>query len=385
MDTTEQLKLHKRLVDDAVRLRPMERVPHLSNFAMWSVLDYGAKPGVACRDWSLMEKVQRAFMDKYRFDCSGSFGAYLSCPPGMLDSIGPGYNVFDDEADSVMLADVDLLHAEDYDEYLSDPFGLAWNRLLPRKFERWGDRTVGDFQKAIDEFIRFNNYLGHMSEVAISEYGLPSLGQPGDMLGIEVLFNTRRGIKGLSHDMRRIPDKLQQVIGQMDAGIDALGRLSAYDAEASTSAFGTVVYSLAHSILSLDQWDKYYWPSLSRIIDAVVETDTTMLIFAESFISRFYDYFRDVPAGHLAIQIEQDDVFDFKAQLPNVCVVGGMSTRLLGNGSVKQCVDYAKFLCDELGREGGFILSQDKMMSHLVDAKPENIQAVCDYVVDYAL
>ncbi|MCL2150836.1 MAG: hypothetical protein FWH50_01255, partial [Coriobacteriia bacterium] len=98
-----------------------------------------------------------------------------------------------------------------------------------------------------------------------------------------------------------------------------------------------------------------------------------------------YEFFQDVPAGHVAIQIEQDDIFEVKAKLPNICVVGGMTTQLLGDGTAKQCVDYAKFLCDELGREGGFILSQDKMMSYLRDAKSENLKAVCDFIADYAL
>ena len=38
-----------------------------------------------------------------------------------------------------------------------------------------------------------------------------------------------------------------------------------------------------------------------------------------------------------------------------------------------------KRLIDELGPQG-FILGQDKMMSYRMDAKPENVLAVCDFV-----
>ncbi|MCL2151041.1 MAG: hypothetical protein FWH50_02305 [Coriobacteriia bacterium] len=386
MNPTEQLEQHKKLVDDAIRQRKMERVPHLSNFALWPVLDYGVTLSAACRDWELMEKVWRAFMDKYRFDCSGTLGAFFCNPPRMLDRIGPGYNVFDDEAGTVMLSDFDLMQPEDYDYLLTDLPGLVWNRLLPRKFERWGQVTVGDFKEAIDEYLRFTSYMQRMDKVCVEEYGLPSMaGHMINMPGIELLFNNFRGFRGTSHDIRRIPDKVMQVVEMFDAKDDVVYNIFLEKPASDTYAFDTVIGLTSHNFLSTSQWEKYLWPYVKRVLDAAIQTDSTVFIFAQGVISRFYDYFQDVPAGHLAIQIEQDDVFDFKAKLPNVCVVGGMSTQLLGSGTVKQCVDYAKFLCDELGREGGFILSQEKMMSYLRDAKPENIKAVCDFVADYSL
>ena len=388
MNTREQLEHRKKLLDDAIRQRKMERVPHVSNFALWPVLDYGAKLSVACRDWDLMEKIQRSFMDKYQFDCSGmsATAGFLCNPPRMLDSIGKGYNVFDDEAGTVMLEDFVLMLEDEYDDFVADLPGLIWNKLLPRKFERWGELTVGDFKEAIDEYVRFGNYMQHMSEVCVEEYGLPSsAGHMINMPGIEILFNNFRGIKGTSRDMRRIPDKVMQVVDYLDIHDDVVYNLFMETPPTDTFAFGTFIGMLAHNFMSLSQFEKYLWPYLDKIIKAAVKADSTVFIFAEGVISRFYEFFQDVPAGHVAIQIEQDDIFEVKAKLPNICVVGGMTTQLLGDGTAKQCVDYAKFLCDELGREGGFILSQDKMMSYLRDAKSENLKAVCDFIADYAL
>jgi hypothetical protein len=66
----------------------------------------------------------------------------------------------------------------------------------------------------------------------------------------------------------------------------------------------------------------------------------------------------------VAIQVEQEDILEVKSDLPNICVVGGMSTQFLG---------------------GGFMLSQDKMMSYPRDCKPENLKAVSDFVQEYRL
>jgi hypothetical protein len=65
--------------------------------------------------------------------------------------------------------------------------------------------------------------------------------------------------------------------------------------------------------------------------------------------------------------------------------MGGLTTELLANATPEECVAYTKRLCDELGRDGGFILSEGKMLSYRNDAKPENMLAVCQFVNDYRL
>ncbi|MDR3645182.1 MAG: uroporphyrinogen decarboxylase family protein, partial [Clostridia bacterium] len=119
-----------------------------------------------------------------------------------------------------------------------------------------------------------------------------------------------------------------------------------------------------------------------RMLDAVVAADKTCYIFSEGSTKRFWSYFKDLPKGHFAFHVEQDDIFEFKKELPNCCAVGGMHASLLGGGTKEQCVSYAKHLIDELGGEG-FILSQDKMISYRNDTNPENLKAVCDFVREY--
>ena len=65
--------------------------------------------------------------------------------------------------------------------------------------------------------------------------------------------------------------------------------------------------------------------------------------------------------------------------------MGGLTTELLSNGTPEECVAYTKRLCDELGKDGGFILSEGKMLSYRNDSKRENYKAVCDFVNSYRL
>jgi hypothetical protein len=150
-----------------------------------------------------------------------------------------------------------------------------------------------------------------------------------------------------------------------------------------TSSFVCDTYTalLAYAILSPKQFERFYWPHLKKIIDLVVEKNKTMFIFCESTMLRFVDFFRDIPAGHVVLHLEEDNIFEIKKLLPNVCVAGGMTTDLLGRGTAAQCVDYSKKLIDELG--DGYIFTQNKMMSFRNDCKRENLIAVNDFVRGY--
>ncbi|MDR2957499.1 MAG: hypothetical protein LBU61_04875 [Coriobacteriales bacterium] len=383
MTVQDQFNYRKQIFDDAIRWRKPDRVPHISNFALWPILDYGVPLSQACRDWDLMERVMRRFIETYKFDSPGFLVGLLGNPRKMNDTIGQGYNVIDDAAGTVLIDDMDLLRAEDYDALITDFPSLMWSTLLPRKYPRWSEVKIADMKLAIDEFVRYQSYMERIKKACVEEYGLPLIASQYNLTGFELLFNIFRGMKGLAYDMRRIPDKLLEAVEKLDFANGALDKLFDDSLANEASAFGFNTVILGHNMLSLTQWECYEWPYLKHVIDRAVAADSTVYIFAEGVISRFYEYFTDVPKGHLAIQLEQDDVFDFRKNLPNVAVSGGMTTRLLGSGTAKQCRDYAKHLIDELGTDGGFILCQDKMMSYIRDASPENLKAVCDFAADY--
>jgi hypothetical protein len=63
--------------------------------------------------------------------------------------------------------------------------------------------------------------------------------------------------------------------------------------------------------------------------------------------------------------------------------MGGMANSMLGRGTKQQCLDRAKHLIDELGADGGYIMSQDLIGSYRSDAKRENLEAVCNFVREY--
>ena len=105
----------------------------------------------------------------------------------------------------------------------------------------------------------------------------------------------------------------------------------------------------------------------------------------EGKIGMYADHFADFKKGSLCFHLENDDPWEIREALPNVCILGGLTTQMLSNATADECVAYTQKLIDELGSEGGFILSEDKMLSYRNDCKSENLKAVCEFVSNYEL
>jgi hypothetical protein len=386
MTNQELLAYRKQIITDAVRMtRKPDRTPHFANFWTWKILDSGYKLSEALHDWKKLEDCTVNFQKKYNFDLLVDDG--VRNPVMVIEPIGESSYEINDEEEIMNIRDMSMMEPEDYDR-LSDNFmQFLWEVILPKKASRFNsDLTVEEFGEVIRQFNLMGqctqNIVRRLQEECGVPRGLMSSGQA--MLGFEMLFNFFRGMQGISYDMRKHPEKVKTAIATLEAMFldPAVANLAGGAPIPDNQVFHVTSALLGHTIVSIKQWEQFYWPSFKKLCDAVVQADAICYIFSEGSTKRFWDYFKELPKGHFAFHVEQDDIFEFKKELPNCCAVGGMPTSLLGGGTKEQCLAYAKHLIDELGGEG-FILSQNKMMSFRNDANPENLKAVCDFVREY--
>lgn len=388
--TNEELRAYRtKLFRDAgsMKVKP-DRIPNMSFCVTWKILDAGYKLTEAMNDYTIMEKVVREHQEKYEFDALFEHGVrnVIRLP---LALGGLTYNI-DDEAGAVSYVDNALCDLDELDELIADPNKFFWEKGMAKKYPMWADKTVGveDMQKVIMEFGAFSQYNMKMLKVLPEEYGLPTNTAPSQppYQGLDFLFNTILGIKGLSMAMRRCPDKVEEAVHVLNElyltpSLKALEAMP--DGPFMDACFDYDITLLCNSILNNKQFERFLWPDLKAMLDLLEKKGKTTRLFMEGDNKRFWEYFADYKPGTIVLHADQDDVFELKKALPNVAIMGGMKLETLGRGTKEECLSLTKKLCDELGSEGGYIFSENAMVSYKNDCNPENLKAVCDFVREY--
>ncbi|MCL1914083.1 MAG: hypothetical protein FWG10_09460 [Eubacteriaceae bacterium] len=381
MDAKQLFDERRSLFDDVVHCRKPARVPTSANIFTWKIIDSDLKPkfSEALCDWDLMEKIVREHIERYNFDCYSDYGVRNN--GNIIKLVAGSQYVINDEVGSINTPDICIMEENEYDEFREDLTKFLWTKGMPRKV---GDWTFGHILDAYNAITPFVEYGARMSKMAVEEYGIP-IRQKGvsPRHPIESVYSGYRGIKNFCQDMRRIPEKLDDLMeSEKPVYIQAVKNVLALPKDRAVNDMSQAW--LAHSVMSNKQFARFYWPLCEASFKLLCEGDYSCHIFCEAEFIRLADFVNDVPGGHLVLAIEMDDIFEVRKVIPGTCVAGGMKVDLLGKGTVDQCVDRAKKLIDELGATG-YIMSQDKMMSFSYDAKRENMLAVQDYVLNYKL
>jgi hypothetical protein len=390
MNNEELVNYRVKLVKDAVRMqgRP-DKTPHMANFWSWPILDAGYKLSEATHNYDILEKCIVRFAKKYEFDLHIIYGTRNISR--VTDLLGGGFISIDDEKEMIVNKDHRILNSDEYDEFVEDVEKFVWSKALPREFKKFNSNlTLDEFIEVAKEFKRFTDFRTHISKRLREECGLPNAvadtTTPGLVTGFEYLFCYLTGIKGTSIDLRRKADKVKYVCQSLDESmlmpvVDAI--MDGEQGSDPSRPFDYIITMMGSTVLSAKQFGELYWPAFKKLCDAIVAKDKMIYIFIEGDSKRFWEYFQELPKGHFAVGLEQDDPYEFRKALPNLAIIGGMDTSLLGGGTPDECVAAAQKAIDELGGDGGLILSQNKMISFRNDVKPENLKAVCDFVKDY--
>ncbi len=374
------------LFRSAARFEPVDRVPYFSSAVTWKVFHAGHTLDEAMTDYAVMEECVRAFLDAYPVDGLLDYG--IRNQFGVTETLGPGgYYYYTPEA--IAIRDHAHCTPETLKDFLADPARYTWETVLPAKYgDAW--RTFGreTWKRAFKAYMDYTAFIIRIGSAVRKDYGVPSMAPNNPMkgaisFGIEELLANLLGIKQLSIAMRRNKEEVESFVRAWDeARIDPIVETVKKSGKPDESyCFDASVMMLAQNVLNPKQFETLYWPSLEKLLDAYAEKHMNVRIFAEGSILRYAEYFRKYPKGTLTFHIEADDPFAFREALPNAAIMGGLTTDLLANGTPEECVRRCGELADGLGaKNGGFIFSENKMLSYANDVKPENLAAVVEYV-----
>lgn len=388
MDNKELVKSRTGLVRNASTFKKVERIPHVSFAVTWKILDAGYKLSEGLNDYDVMTKAIRHHAEEYKFDSIIELGVRNIVR--LVNHLGGGTYIINDEAGAIEYKDNALVELDELDEYTKDPTKFIWEKGMCKKYPKWADGTISvdDIQVCFNEQKAFLTYYKGIQKILKQEYGIPMFTAQFTPCypGFDFLFNSILGIKNVSVAMRRMPEKIDEAVAATNElfQVPGIAALKKRKGPSDKGCFDFDITLLAHTIMNRKQFDRWLWPDLKAQLDILDEKNMTVRLLMEGSSKPFWDHFTEYKKGTITMHPEQDNPFELREALPNCAILGGMPVELLGKGTPEQCVDKAKELIDGLDAfNGGFILSQDKMVTFPNDAKSENLKAVSEFIQNY--
>lgn len=397
-------------IKDAIQLKKRpDRVPVLIAPSFFPVYYAGMTPHDVMYDY---DKLATAFK-KFTLDFGADAHIGATAPgPGRVYEIldyklysWPGHGVAREH--SYQCNEGEYMRPDEYDALIQDPTGFFLNVYLPRVFGALGPLQMLPFFPGILEiygvainFIPFGLPPVQAAFKALQDAGaealkwagvlgavdgeLASLGYPEFWGGFtkapfDTIGDTLRGTKGIMLDMYRQPDKLLEAL---EALVPLMIKLGVGAAQVTGKPIIFMpLHKGADGFLSDEQYEKFYWPTLRKVMLGLIEHGIVPNPAAEGGYNSRLSVIKDLPKGKTLWMVDATDMGKAKAALGDTaCLMGNVPSSLLKLGTPQQVRDYVKKLIDVAAKGGGFIVSNGSFFDH---AKPENLKAIVDAVREF--
>lgn len=284
--------------------------------------------------------------------------------------------------------EVEGLLPEEYDYFIAAPYDCIIEKILPRLFPELA--TDNPHQNALvlakamrahqDEMANVGMLRGKMA----AKYGYSAIPTP-QAFGFtaapyDFIADFLRGFKGISKDIKRIPDK---VVAACEAVTPLMIKKGLPPAPSLVEGFTFIPLHMAPYMREKD-FEKFYWPTFKELLEALHQAGQGIYLFVEHDWTRFLDYLYELPENTL-MRIEFGDPKLFKEKLGKKHILAGFyPITLLQTGTKEQCIDKAKELLDILAPGGRFWFIPDKSLLAMDKAGKiaTNLIAVNQYVYE---
>ena len=342
---------------------------------------------------------------------SGVFGG-----PGPSKVLGdrmtkwPGYGLGPNG--SFQFDEHEFMKAEDYDDFLADPADWAIRVYTPRAFEaleglatlpplgmwlygyyntmNYGTLLAPPVQSAFEaiakaaQLVVESQQRGAESAKRLAKLGFPPVSLLGCLIEapFDFMSDTLRGMRGIMLDIYRRPDKLlaaeEKVLEfQLQHAIN-------FSKATGVKYAGIPLHRGSDAFMSLEQFETFYWPQLKEMMLRLVEEGITPFVLYEGHWEKRLDYLSDLPKGKTIGWFQASDIFEVKKAVGDtMCIVGGMPVSMLTSGPAERVFNYTKRVCEEVGDDGGFIMSTS--IGELQGCDPELIKLWIDTTKEFGV
>jgi hypothetical protein len=392
----------------AISCEQPDRVPLLlpsfplyySGITLKEAMNDNQKAVAAARKW---------FKDFPESDTFSGGGAMSARGGEILDSQSsrwPGHGLPDD-ASLHNFVEGEYMKEDEYDMLIKYPGDWCFRYYLPRQlgalkvFETFAplydmlgmaNRFVSPairpdvraaYQAIIDYGVEQENWFKPFMEFAREglEAGYPSMMGGQSHAPFDILADTLRGTRGIVRDMYRRPEKILEAIEVLTPmNIDIGVRMA-------NASRNPVVFFALHkgddTFMSDAHFQKFYWPSLRKVVIGLIDEGITPCLFAEGKYTNRLDLITDLPKGKAYWHFDQTDMDKAKRLLGGkACIAGNVPSSLLITGTPNQVKEYCRHLIEVCGRGGGYILTSGAGMHK---GEVENVRAMIEAVQEYGV
>jgi hypothetical protein len=195
----------------------------------------------------------------------------------------------------------------------------------------------------------------------------------------DTIGDTLRGTKGIIRDMFRRPEQLLEAI---DVVTDFTIRQTVAVANATRAHSASFpLHKGADGFMSPKQFEKFYWPSLKKVVDALAKEGIRSELFAEGTYDSRLESANEFPKGTVGWLFDKTDMAKAKKILGDTCCISGnVPSSLMVTGGPKEVKEYCRKLIEICAPGGGFILAGGAWVSQ---GNPDNLHAMMEAAKEY--
>ena len=401
----------KRLMA-AYSVEEPDRVPIMHNIDALPLYEYGLDYNTGIHDYAKMRQAFNAFNEKHAAELELFAVPSLMFPAKAYEILDykqyawPGHGLALN-GEGYQFVEGEYMQANEYDAFIRDPADFWMRVFLPRCFGAFEPFRMFNSPTTIIETVagiallplatpQMQATLQKMQETGKELANMLMLvgefGQRGAALGyaglsfvfgkapFDTMGDTLRGTQGIMKDMYRQPEKLLAAIDKM-TDITINNVISQANATGAQMAMFPL-HKGADGWMSQKQFETFYWPSLRKILQALIEEGIIPICFAEGSFNTRLETVNEFPKGGVCWYFDQTDMARAKQVLGgNCCIMGNVPASLLVTGTAAQVKEQCRKLIEICGKSGGYILAPGT--AGIDRAKIENLRAMVEAANEY--
>ena len=282
-----------------------------------------------------------------------------------------------------------FMKPDEYDQLIEDPTGFLFNVWLPRisadvsaMGEPTSYRNNLSFLKGGMAMLNYFMAFGTQNELLRKESGTVSAISGILKAPLDIIADKLRGYLGLVTDLMERPEK---VLAACEALMPHLTHVALSGADPDKNVpIGFWMHRGCVPFVTMEHFDKFYWPTLKPIIEEIWAKGHQVLFYAEGNWNAHLKSFAELPDGSVVYHVDMADIFEVhKAIGHKFCISGGIPNFLLAYGTADEVRNCCKKVIDGVARDGGYIMDASAIVQN--DAKVENIKAMTDFTREYGV